>query len=83
MPPIDESLVQDPPGDEGYWTYCGLVCGSLLEEQQKILDQCIIHYKYDPTFAPQMVDKLIDLCVKTKAAMKEQQEQTEEATVTS
>lgn len=46
--------------------YCGLVCGFLLADQQEILDQCIEHAKYDPKFAPVMVDKLIDLCNKAK-----------------
>jgi hypothetical protein len=71
--PIIPELKQDPEGDEGYWTYCGLVCGYLLEDQQKILDQCITHYKWDPSFAPVMVDKLIDLCEKAKETMRQKQ----------
>lgn len=46
--------------------YCGLSCGELLEHQQEILDLCIEHAKYDPWFAPIMVQKLIDLCCEVK-----------------
>jgi len=49
--------------------YCGLVCGFLLDDLQKILDQCITHAKYDPEFAPVMVQRLIDKCEETKTEL--------------
>ena len=49
--------------------YCGLVCGFLLDDQQKILDLCIEHAKYDPVFAPVMIDKLIAKCEEAKALL--------------
>lgn len=49
--------------------YCGLVCGELLEDQQKILDLCIEHAKYDPVFAPIMIQKLIDKCKEAQSLL--------------
>ena len=49
--------------------YCGLVCDILLEKQQKLLDLCIEHAKYDPKFAPIMIDKLIDQAQKAKGSL--------------
>lgn len=46
--------------------YCGLDCGLLLDQLDEILKQCRIHSQYDPVFAPQMVQKLIDRCEKVK-----------------
>jgi len=54
---------------EGKDEYCGLVCGFLLDDQQKILDLCIEHAKYDPVFAPIMVQKLIDKCLEVKSLL--------------
>lgn len=50
-------------------TYCGMACDFLLEDQQKILDLCIEHAKYDPVFAPIMIQKLIDKCLEAKALL--------------
>jgi hypothetical protein len=52
--------------DDGY---CGLSCTELLEKQQEILDLCIEHAKYDPEFAPKMVQRLIDKCNETKTEL--------------
>lgn len=49
--------------------YCGLVCGELLEKQQELLDLCIEHAKYDPKFAPVMIDKLIAQCQEAKKSL--------------
>lgn len=49
--------------------YCGLMCGELLEKQQELLDLCIEHAKYDPYFAPKMVQKLIDKCEEVKSEL--------------
>jgi hypothetical protein len=49
--------------------YCGLACGELLEKQQEILDLCIEHAKYDPVFAPVMIDKLIAKCEGAKSLL--------------
>ena len=52
--------------DEQTKDYCGLDCGLLLDQQQAILEQCITHSKYDPIFAPVMVQKLIDQAEQVK-----------------
>lgn len=49
--------------------YCGLDCGLLLDQLDKILEQCRIHSDYDPIFAPKMVQKLIDKCNETKTEL--------------
>ena len=49
--------------------YCGLACGELLEKQDEILSFCIEHAKYDPEFAPKMVQKLIDRCNEVKTEL--------------
>jgi hypothetical protein len=46
--------------------YCGLDCGLLLDQQKEILQHCITHSKYDPVFAPVMVQKLIDQAEQVK-----------------
>ena len=49
--------------------YCGLDCGLLLDQLDEILEQCRIHSKYDPEFAPVMVQKLIDRCNEVKTEL--------------
>ena len=46
--------------------YCGMACTALLEDQMKILEQCILHSKYDKEFAPIMVQRLIDQAQQVK-----------------
>lgn len=46
--------------------YCGMACTELMEDLDKILEHCIIHSKYDPVFAPKMVQRLIDRCNEVK-----------------
>jgi hypothetical protein len=53
----------------GESTYCGLDCGLLLDQLDEILKHCQIHAKYDPVFAPKMVQKLIDRCNEVKSEL--------------
>lgn len=49
--------------------YCGLNCSELLEQLDKILQQCRTHSEYDAEFAPVMVQRLIDKCNETKTEL--------------
>ena len=49
--------------------YCGLACDLLLEDLDKILKHCITHSKYDPIFAPKMIQILIDRCNEVKTEL--------------
>jgi hypothetical protein len=49
--------------------YCGLACGELLEKQAELLNLCLIHAKYDPVFAPVMIDRLIAKCEEAKQSL--------------
>lgn len=58
---------QQEEGEEE--TYCGLVCAELVDELQSILDRVIVHSKYDPIFAPVMIDRLIAQCQEAKTRL--------------
>ena len=49
--------------------YCGLDCSLLLEQLDEILEPIIEHSKYDPKFAPIMVQKIIDKCYEVKSIL--------------
>lgn len=55
--------------EEQKYNYCGLDCSLLLEQLDKILEQCKVHADYDPVFAPKMVQKLIDKCNEVKTEL--------------
>ena len=40
--------------------YCGFVCGFALEDIQKVLDEIKQFSEYNPEFAREMLEKIID-----------------------
>jgi hypothetical protein len=50
--------------------YCGFMCGPVLDDVQKILDEVKTLSKYNPEFAVEFLDKIIDKVNETKEVVK-------------
>jgi hypothetical protein len=46
--------------------YCGFVCGFALEDIQKVLDEIKDFSQYNPEFAREMLDKIIQKISETR-----------------
>jgi hypothetical protein len=51
--------------------YCGFSCGDKLDELQAICDEVIDFSKYNPEFAPVMLDKLAAVINETRSKLHE------------
>jgi DNA-directed RNA polymerase subunit F len=46
--------------------YCGFLCQDVIDRQTEILDEIKDFSNYNPEFAQEMIDKIINLSIKYK-----------------
>ena len=46
--------------------YCGFVCSDAVDKLQSILDEIKLLNRYNPEFAPVMLDRLTEMIIKTR-----------------